>query len=161
MCSINKERSIAMLLGNSQPTQKKKPLGIYVHVPFCRSKCEYCDFYSIPGARSGELMGHDNGVLFAPEDLRMVKDGPAERRRFIDIEISQTSPAYYYALQRYNRALKQRNEVLRAAAMQPAMADTLAVSSVLLSVAAALLTALAIFSSALSVAVTVPPFALL
>ena len=45
-----------MLLGNSQPTQKKKPLGIYVHVPFCRSKCEYCDFYSIPGARSGELM---------------------------------------------------------------------------------------------------------
>ena len=45
-----------MLLGNSQPTQKKKSLGIYVHVPFCRSKCEYCDFYSIPGARSGELM---------------------------------------------------------------------------------------------------------
>lgn len=35
---------------------KKKSLGIYVHIPFCRSKCEYCDFYSIPGARSGELM---------------------------------------------------------------------------------------------------------
>ena len=35
---------------------KKKSLGIYVHIPFCRSKCEYCDFYSIPGARSKELM---------------------------------------------------------------------------------------------------------
>ena len=35
---------------------KKKSLGIYVHIPFCRSKCEYCDFYSIPGARSRDLM---------------------------------------------------------------------------------------------------------
>ena len=35
---------------------KKKSLGIYVHIPFCRSKCEYCDFYSIPGARNRDLM---------------------------------------------------------------------------------------------------------
>ena len=35
---------------------RKKSLGIYVHIPFCRSKCEYCDFYSIPGARSRDLM---------------------------------------------------------------------------------------------------------
>ena len=35
---------------------RKKSLGIYVHIPFCRSKCEYCDFYSIPGARSKEMM---------------------------------------------------------------------------------------------------------
>ena len=35
---------------------RNKSLGIYVHIPFCRSKCEYCDFYSIPGARSKELM---------------------------------------------------------------------------------------------------------
>ena len=76
-------------------------------------------------ARSGELMGHITGVLFSPEDLRTVKDGPAERRRMIDMTLAQLRPAYYYALQRYNRALKQRNEVLRAAAMQPAMADTL------------------------------------
>ncbi len=76
-------------------------------------------------ARSGELMGHITGVLFSPEDLRTVKDGPAERRRMIDMTLSQLRPAYYYALQRYNRALKQRNEVLRAAAMQPAMMDTL------------------------------------
>ena len=66
-----------------------------------------------PVSRSGELLGHITGVLFAPEDLRMVTDGPAVRRRFIDMELSQLRPKYYYALQRYNRALKQRNALLR------------------------------------------------
>ncbi len=64
-------------------------------------------------AKSGELMGHMLGVLFSPEDLRMVKDGPAERRRFVDMELSQLRPSYYYALQRYNRALTQRGNLLR------------------------------------------------
>ena len=64
-------------------------------------------------SRSGELMGHITGVIFSPEDLSLIKDGPAERRRFIDIAISQLRPAYYYALQRYARALKQRGEMLR------------------------------------------------
>lgn len=63
--------------------------------------------------RSGDLMGHVTGVMFSPEDLRMVKDGPAERRRFIDMELSQMRPAYYAALQRYSRALLQRGTLLR------------------------------------------------
>lgn len=76
-------------------------------------------------SRSGELMGHITGVLFSPEDLRTVKDGPSERRRMIDMTLSQLRPAYYYALQRYNRALKQRNEALRAAAVNPGLIATL------------------------------------
>ena len=76
-------------------------------------------------SRSGELMGHVTGVLFSPEDLKTVKDGPAERRRFVDMALSQISPGYYYALQRYARALKQRNEVLRAAQFQPSMMATI------------------------------------
>ncbi len=76
-------------------------------------------------SRSGELLGHVTGVLFSPEDLRTVKDGPAERRRFVDMALSQIKPAYYYALQRYARALKQRNETLKAIAAQPALAATL------------------------------------
>lgn len=75
--------------------------------------------------RSGELLGHVTGVLFAPEDLNMVKDGPAERRRFLDMELSQISPAYYCQLQRYMRALNQRSKVLRGAAFAPELADTL------------------------------------
>ncbi|MBR4235339.1 MAG: DNA replication/repair protein RecF [Clostridia bacterium] len=76
-------------------------------------------------ARSGELLGHVTGVLFAPEDLRMVKDGPALRRRFMDMELSQLRPSYYYALQRYNRALKQRGALLRQIAAGAQTADTL------------------------------------
>ena len=76
-------------------------------------------------ARTGELMGHVTGVLFSPEDLRTVKDGPAERRRMIDMTLAQLRPAYYYTLQRYNRALKQRNEVLRAAAANASLLGTL------------------------------------
>ncbi len=76
-------------------------------------------------ARSGELMGHVTGVLFSPEDLRTVKDGPAERRRFVDMALSQIRPAYYYALQRYARALKQRGEALKAIALRPELSATL------------------------------------
>lgn len=66
-----------------------------------------------PAAKTGELMGHLNVVMFAPEDLAIVKEGPAERRRFMDMEISQTHPAYFYRLQRYNAALRQRNALLK------------------------------------------------
>ena len=76
-------------------------------------------------ARSGELMGHVTGVLFSPEDLRTVKDGPAERRRMVDMTLAQLRPAYYYALQRYNRALKQRGEALRACAVNASLLSTL------------------------------------
>ena len=76
-------------------------------------------------SRSGELLGHITGVLFAPEDLRTVKDGPAERRRFVDMELSQLRPAYYFALQRYNRALKQRNALLKEHLINNASLSTL------------------------------------
>ena len=75
--------------------------------------------------RSGELMGLIATVLFAPEDLALVKAGPGERRRFIDMELSQLRPVYYYALQRYNRALKQRNNLIRELDAQPALRATL------------------------------------
>ena len=45
--------------------KKKKSLGIYVHIPFCRSKCEYCDFYSLGGARNKELMDRYLGAVLA------------------------------------------------------------------------------------------------
>lgn len=62
-----------------------------------------------PAKRIGELMGVLNVVMFSPDDMVIVKGGPAERRRFMDMELSQMSPEYFYALQRYNEALKSRN----------------------------------------------------
>lgn len=63
--------------------------------------------------RSGELMGVLNAVLFSPESMSLIKGGPAERRRFLDMGISQLHPSYYYALQQYNAALKQRNALIK------------------------------------------------
>lgn len=69
--------------------------------------------------KSGELMGCLNVVMFSPEDLMLVKGAPEARRRFLDMEISQLRPAYYYALQQYNLALKQRNNLLKEGGGRP------------------------------------------
>lgn len=63
--------------------------------------------------RLGELMGHATCVIFSPEDLSLVKDGPQGRRRFLDMLLSQHQRAYFYALQTYTSALKQRNALLK------------------------------------------------
>ena len=60
-----------------------------------------------------ELFGRLMVVLFSPEDLRLIKSGPVERRRFMDMEICQLSPVYYSELRDYHRALKQRNLLLK------------------------------------------------
>lgn len=66
-----------------------------------------------PEAKISNLIGRLNVVLFAPEDLQLVKGAPALRRRFLDIELAQVSPAYFHHLQQYQRTLTQRNAVLR------------------------------------------------
>ena len=64
-------------------------------------------------SKSADLMGHINSVFFSPGELRLIQDGPDERRRFMNMSISQTSPAYYTALLRYNKILDQRNTLLK------------------------------------------------
>ncbi len=64
-------------------------------------------------SKNADLMGHINSVFFSPGELRLIQDGPDERRRFMNISISQTSPAYYTALLRYNKILNQRNALLK------------------------------------------------
>lgn len=63
--------------------------------------------------RIGELMGHMTCVMFSPEDIEIIRGGPMLRRRFLDMLLSQCLPAYFYSLQQYNAALKQRNALLR------------------------------------------------
>lgn len=67
----------------------------------------------IPLVKKGELLGNLNVVIFAPDDLAIIKEGPGERRRFIDSEISQIYPKYYYTLNQYQRILQQRNTLLK------------------------------------------------
>ena len=67
----------------------------------------------IPLKKTGDLMGRLNAVIFSPEDLLIVKEGPSERRRFLDITLSQLKPSYYFDLQQYARILFQRNSLLK------------------------------------------------
>lgn len=60
-----------------------------------------------------ELIGTLNTVIFSPEDLDLIKGNPSMRRRFLDVEISQTSPHYYQQLHLYQRAIHQRNRLLK------------------------------------------------
>ncbi|MDR0273178.1 MAG: DNA replication/repair protein RecF [Clostridiales bacterium] len=69
------------------------------------------DFISVKHMK--DLFGRVLVVMFSPEDLRLIKAGPSERRRFMDMEICQLSPVYYSDLREYHRALKQRNALLK------------------------------------------------
>jgi DNA replication and repair protein RecF len=60
-----------------------------------------------------QLLGNLNVVIFSPEDLKLVKEGPKERRNFIDREISQIVPRYYSCITNYNKILFQRNKLLK------------------------------------------------
>lgn len=63
--------------------------------------------------RSVDLLGNMNAVFFSPGELRLVQDGPDERRRFLNLSISQTSREYCTALMRYQKILDQRNNLLK------------------------------------------------
>ncbi len=64
-------------------------------------------------SRAVDFLGNMKSVFFSPGELRIVQDGPDERRRFLNLSISQTSKAYASALLRYNKILDQRNNLLK------------------------------------------------
>ena len=64
-------------------------------------------------ARTADFLGNMNCVFFSPGELRLIQDGPDERRRFLNLSISQTSREYCTALTRYQRILEQRNNLLK------------------------------------------------
>lgn len=66
--------------------------------------------------RLSEFVGTLNVVMFAPEDLEIVKGAPGVRRRFLDMEIGQIQPGYLHAMQQYGKVLMQRNRYLKTAA---------------------------------------------
>ncbi|MBO5328938.1 MAG: DNA replication/repair protein RecF [Anaerotignum sp.] len=79
----------------------------------------------LPVRKLGDLFGTLYAVIFSPEDLSLVKDGPGERRRFLDMELCQLSKVYYYDLQQYYRILKQRNNLLKEIQKKPQLQETL------------------------------------
>ena len=73
----------------------------------------------IPIKKAVDLFGIINVVLFSPEDLNIIKDGPSQRRRFMDMELSQLNKIYLSNLVNFNKVLGQRNKLLKELAFNP------------------------------------------
>lgn len=81
----------------------------------------------IPIKKASELFGILNIVFFSPEDLNIIKNGPTERRRFLDSELCQLDRIYLADLTNYNKILAQRNKLLKDMIYRPSLSDTLPV----------------------------------
>ena len=75
--------------------------------------------------KAAQLLGLLNVVFFSPEDLSIIKNGPAERRRFADMELCQLDSFYLYNLNHYNKIIGQRNKLLKDMFFHPELRDTL------------------------------------
>ena len=104
---------------------KKRDVGHRIDMHIRRAGTKGVAVDGIPIRKSTDLFGMINIIMFSPEDLAVVKDGPGERRRFMDMEICQLSRIYYGNLVRYNKILDQRNNLLRQMYFKPELEDTL------------------------------------
>lgn len=77
--------------------------------------------------KAADLLGLLNVVFFSPEDLSIIKNGPAERRRFVDMELCQLDSFYLYNLNNYNKIVNQRNKLLKELYYNPGLKDTLSI----------------------------------
>lgn len=77
----------------------------------------------LPISRMGELMGVLNAVYFSPDEMRLIKESPADRRRFMDMSLCQRDKLYFYKLNEYNRLLLQRNKLLKNYKTSPSLSD--------------------------------------
>lgn len=91
--------------------KKNKPKGVAID--------------GIPIKKQSELFGMLNLVFFSPEDLSIIKSGPSERRRFIDLELCQIDKIYLHYLTNYNKVLVQRNNLLKQISFNRNLLDTL------------------------------------
>ena len=101
------------------------PHKIDMHLRMGKTKAAAIDGLRIK--KSSELLGLLHTVSFSPDDLSLVKNGPAERRRFIDMELCQLNPVYCSNLTNYNKILMQRNNLLHQIGYTPSLRDTLEV----------------------------------
>ena len=94
-----------------------------IHLRKAKSKGIAIDGQKIK--KAADLLGLCNVVFFSPEDLSIIKDGPSERRRFVDMELCQLDSFYLYNLNNYNKIVNQRNKLLKDLYFQPQLKETL------------------------------------
>lgn len=107
---IGWEKDFAKVSGEIKKTRATVPLEIVVSNRGKKAKIN-----RLEQSKLSKYVGQLNVILFAPEDLNLVKGSPSIRRRFIDIELGQMNPIYLHHLVEYQKILKQRNQYLKQA----------------------------------------------
>ena len=85
-----------------------------IEISLNKKNSKVIKFNGIKLNKNSELVGHINLVIFSPDDIMILKQGPALRRKFLDILISQLKPKYLHELNQYNKILEQRNAMLKS-----------------------------------------------
>lgn len=106
-------------------TVRKRDVPYRIDMHLKKNKAKGVAINGIPIRKVSELFGIVNVVFFSPEDLNLIKNGPAERRKFIDLELCQLNKLYVHALVSYNRTLMQRNKLLKDLPFHPEYEETL------------------------------------
>ena len=104
---------------------EKRGIGFQIDMHLKKNSPKGIAIDKIPIRKAGELFGIVHFVFFSPEDLNIIKEGPAGRRRFIDLELSQLDKIYLSNLSNYNRIINQRNSLLKDIYGQKNLIETL------------------------------------
>lgn len=104
---------------------KKDNLSYRIDMHLKKNKSKGIAINGLPLRKAKELFGIVNLVFFSPEDLNIIKNGPAGRRRFIDLELCQLDPLYLSDLASYHHVLNQRNRLLKDLSFHSSQNDLL------------------------------------
>ena len=104
---------------------EKRGVGFQIDIHLKKNSPKGIAIDRIPIRRASELFGIVHFVFFSPEDLNIIKEGPAGRRRFVDLELSQLDKIYLSNLSSYNRIINQRNALLKELGGQKNLMETL------------------------------------
>ena len=105
---IRWEADYGKIKGNIQRKYGHLPLELILSKKGKKAKVNHLE-----QTKLSNYIGQLNVVMFAPEDLYLVKGSPQVRRRFLDMEIGQISPVYLHDLLHFQKVLKQRNSILK------------------------------------------------
>lgn len=112
ICFTEEEAHICTLIEKNGMVHK-----IDIHLRKNKTKGIAID--GIPIRKASDLFGMAHFVFFSPEDLSIIKNGPSERRRFVDAELCQLDKVYLYNLSNYNKIVIQRNKLLKELYFRP------------------------------------------
>lgn len=103
----------------------KKYRDVEIEMFFNKERKKAVKIDGIGIKKIGELLGCVNVVFFSPDELKLVKDSPDERRRFMNVILSQTNKRYFYLVARYEKVLANRNKLLKMSKDMSALKDTI------------------------------------